>query len=296
MLFSERNGLNITKELQIASMDKTLRIRLWNCLDNTLLHFVEGRRGYSRQGSGDPKYIWQLFKKMWDEYFERPLHEFPVWFKDGKNTDSTYIILFAYVQNSQWYRVFDFFEWILRQLIKDLPNRAYNKKHLNRLNKRVNEVLRAQRSVFRLLEGKFIQLVEPIELEEVEQVFRTDIDIVKEHLTKAVAFFSDRENPDYKNSIKESISAVEAICKYLLKDEKIKGNPTLKDCLKELRKRPDIHQTFITAVDKFYAYTNGEEGIRHSNKEDGGKVTESEARFSLVTCSAIVNYLLDRGA
>lgn len=35
------------------------------------------------------------------------------------------------------------------------------------------------------------------------------------HLTKALSLLSDRNKPDYRNSIKESISAVEATCKSL---------------------------------------------------------------------------------
>ena len=35
---------------------------------------------------------------------------------------------------------------------------------------------------------------------------------VNTHIKKALSLYSDRKNPDYENSIKESISAVEAMC------------------------------------------------------------------------------------
>jgi hypothetical protein len=49
----------------------------------------------------------------------------------------------------------------------------------------------------------------------VEAAAATQEDAVSEHLNTAIGFLSDRKNPDYRNSIKESISAVESLMKIL---------------------------------------------------------------------------------
>jgi hypothetical protein len=47
----------------------------------------------------------------------------------------------------------------------------------------------------------------------VEAAAATEEDAVSEHLNTAIGFLSDRKNPHYRNSIKESISAVESLMK-----------------------------------------------------------------------------------
>lgn len=94
---------------------------------------------------------------------------------------------------------------------------------------------------------------------------------------------------DYHNSIKESISAVEALCRGKT------GENTLGKALNQLeKKRVVIPKLLKTAFEKLYAYTNQEDtGIRHSLMDDDGTYTPiaDEAIFMLVSCSAFVNYL-----
>jgi len=94
---------------------------------------------------------------------------------------------------------------------------------------------------------------------------------------------SDRNKPDYRNSIKESISAVEYIV------GKITGKHTLGNGLKKLGKV--IPKTLKVAFEKLYAYTNDVGGIRHALNDAKENVTFKEAKFMLVVCSAFINYL-----
>lgn len=111
-----------------------------------------------------------------------------------------------------------------------------------------------------------------------------------EHLSKANKFLADRENPDYENSIKESISAVEAICEIITG---IKGKEaTLGNMLKKLETNGvKIHQGLKTAFNILYGYTSDANGIRHAGDIGGKSSTFEEAKFMLVACSAFVNYL-----
>lgn len=97
---------------------------------------------------------------------------------------------------------------------------------------------------------------------------------------------SDRENPDYENSIKESISAVEAMC-----NEIVGKKSTLGEALKQLKKENKIHPSLESAFEKLYGYTSDASGIRHAGQMDGKNSTFEEAKFMLVACSGFVNYL-----
>ncbi|MBC8320129.1 MAG: hypothetical protein H8E34_05345 [Bacteroidetes bacterium] len=105
-----------------------------------------------------------------------------------------------------------------------------------------------------------------------------------------MSLLSDRKNPDYRNSIKESISAIESLCKILVGD----NSKTLGKALKELRKKFEIPPSLLKAFDAIYGYTSSEGGIRHSLLEDDITVGLEEARFMLVACSAFTNYLISK--
>ncbi|MDR2251684.1 MAG: hypothetical protein LBD98_02470, partial [Endomicrobium sp.] len=98
----------------------------------------------------------------------------------------------------------------------------------------------------------------------------------------------DGKEPDFRNSIKESISAVE----YVVRD--ITGASTLGDGLNKLEKKGiKINVCLKEAFDKLYAYTNSEDGIRHANMNNNN-VSFDEAKFMLVVCSSFINYITSK--
>ena len=103
---------------------------------------------------------------------------------------------------------------------------------------------------------------------------------------------SDRTSPDYRNSIKESISAVEAACQIITGDQKA----TLGQAVKKLEgSGVELHPAFRDALSKMYGYTNDASGIRHALLDES-TLDADDARFMLVTCSAFVNYLKAKAA
>ena len=97
-----------------------------------------------------------------------------------------------------------------------------------------------------------------------------------------------QEKPDYPNSIKESISAIEALAKILL------NNPsaTLPQLLKTSKEKFNLHQALIDALRKIYAYAGDESGVRHSFKVKGEKTDQTNAIFILTICSAFVTLIV----
>ena len=139
---------------------------------------------------------------------------------------------------------------------------------------------------YRFVNGVIAQITSDIEIAQIEEAVALKDNKVDEHINKALALLSDRNNPDYENSIKESISAVEAMC-----NEITGKRSTLGDTLKQVKKNSTIHPSLEKAFEKLYGYTSDASGIRHSGQIDGPKATFDEAKFMLVVCSGFVNYL-----
>jgi hypothetical protein len=97
---------------------------------------------------------------------------------------------------------------------------------------------------------------------------------VRLHLEAVLRMLSDRAKPDYRNSIKESISAVEAACRLATGDK----SATLGKALKQI---PHLHPALEKGFLAIYGYTSDHSGIRHSLL---GEATNdyAEAKFMLV--------------
>jgi len=106
-------------------------------------------------------------------------------------------------------------------------------------------------------------------------------------LRTSIEYFSNRENPDYRNTIKEAISAVEALCVIITGDKKAK----LGQALSNIEKKFKIHGALKNAFSSLYGYSSDSGGIRHSLLEDDISVSFEDAKFMLVSCSAFINYL-----
>lgn len=107
------------------------------------------------------------------------------------------------------------------------------------------------------------------------------------HLSTALSLLSDRKSPDYRNSIKESISAVESISKIIAGDRKAE----LGKALKVLSDKIGLHNGLKAGFSSIYGYTSDEGGIRHA-MSDEKEIYFEDAKYMLVACSAFVNYLI----
>jgi hypothetical protein len=91
--------------------------------------------------------------------------------------------------------------------------------------------------------------------------------------------------------MKESISAVEAICKLITGDPKAK----LGQALNEIEKKTGLHPALKKAFTSLYDYTSDAQGIRHALKDESNLYFE-DAKFMLVSCSAFINYLMTKSS
>ena len=85
-------------------------------------------------------------------------------------------------------------------------------------------------SAWRVVGNQVTRLTSPVEIETVEaaQVFGGKYKPVATHISTALKHLSDRRSPDYRNSIKEAISAVESMCCIMTNDPKAKLGDAVK--------------------------------------------------------------------
>lgn len=267
--FSEREGIIVPKKiLQIEEIDDDLRNSLWNAIklgywDRIILN------NYHHSPEVDI-----LLKKIWIFYFKNRLDEIPGDFYHFNQK------LKKFFFNAKWYEVYDFVEF--------LPN-TFTEENINtQFIKLVNSFLEKELSGYRFVDKKLVGITSEVEISSIENALRNESinSYVKKHLAQALSLLSNRENPDYRNSIKESISAVESYFNFKLDD----NNITLGQALKKI---DNIHPSLIKGFSNIYGYTSSADGIRHGLLEED-KLQQEDASFMLIACSAFINYLTQK--
>jgi hypothetical protein len=252
MRFSQRHGhVAVRSAIQLEGLDDAARTEIWNMI-------------YSLIFDGSERYqIDYLFRPIWAFTFER----------DADDYENIYID--RHVKNlvkvGAWYEVYDLIEAIYP--------------HHDSFAEYINRVLESVRSGYRVVDGKVAPISTDEEIAEVERAIATDHSGVSHHFTRALELFADREAPDYANSIKESVSAVES------KTRDLTGKTTLGAALDEIKKAGIFtHPALIDGWKKIYGWVSDSDGVRHGG-EQVPAVDQNLARYMLVTCSAFVNLL-----
>lgn len=249
------------KDLQKDEIDQELRNRLWNALKVFYWDNYErsGTRSYVQHSNFEG-----LCFAYWHRFFKWPLDEMPGWFSDVRAILREQFFAFS------WYRVYDFIEFTI-----DNGQFSFARK----FPEVCNQILEEENAAYRLIDGQVIQITSPVEIQTIEDLLAKSGPFpgVRVHISAALKLLSDRENPDYRNSIKESISAVESACQTLVGDEKA----TLGAALKVLEAHMELHSAFKAGLSNLYGYTSDAAGIRHAILEES-KLTFSDAKFMLV--------------
>lgn len=117
---------------------------------------------------------------------------------------------------------------------------------------------------FRFIGGEITQVGSTMEADAVSSAIADSGGVAeaRHSLERAVELLADRQTPDYPNSIKESISAVEAVVK------KVTGEGTLGAGLGKLEAAGlVVHPALKGAWSKMYGWTSDADGIRHAGIE-----------------------------
>lgn len=182
--------------------------------------------------------------------------------------------------------------WIIYELIEIYIEKILEVSEKESFISQINRILEEENSGYRMISEIFVPITNEIELSSVEKTMFSSFDAVEKHMKKALNLYSDCLHPDYENSIKESISAVESMC-CIIVGESGKA-ATLGTTLKKLEKHGIyIHTAMKSAFEKLYGYTSDENGIRHGGIDYKGASSE-DARYMLISCSAFINYLTEQ--
>jgi hypothetical protein len=273
--FAERFGYAPPiADLAESAMPNTLRAGLWDALRFSFLSEP------AKRSVMDSIYSDQFRKfcnKLWFDHFREPIDSIPT---------SPY----SSVQNIRdrffGMKFFDVYRILEFCLALDLQYWAEkSKKNFRDL---CNSVFERERCAFRFSAETLIKISEPEQLHEVSLSISQDKSApLREHIRKASMYYSLTPEPDYRNSIKESISAVEATVAFVV-GRKTTG---ITRPLKSIADKYEIHQALRDGFEKLYAWTSDESGIRH-RLMGNSTVSQDEARYMLVSCSAFSNYLM----
>ncbi|MBY6241284.1 AbiJ-NTD4 domain-containing protein [Methylosinus sp. Sm6] len=267
--FSERHGFKKPKQIQITSLDAETRHSLWN----VCAQFIFINR-YTFLN--DDTRLQRFARDLYAGFYKLPINDIP-------STTSTYIANeLKFFQNAEWFDVFDMIEFICCQLEEE-----YKADFINV----VNFVLEREKSAFRFVGGALAPLSSETDVDEIELAINQNDKFkpVSAHIAAALSLFATKPTADYRNSIKESISAVESAARLITQSP----TATLGDAIKKIDAKHSLHNAFKDGILKIYGYTNDKGGIRHSLTEETN-VDEADARFMLVFCSAFANYLISR--
>lgn len=283
-LFSERYGYTKPSDVLIREdITKEIENSICSCYD-VLDDFL--RRNYS--------YNSETYKQMelylWTDFLNERRNDF---YGDygGHMIVATQVVK---DKKFKWYEKLNLVEmsvkWLYAMSEKDFDLRKITRD----FTILINQEFERHNYAYRFVDKEIIEIVSKEEITAIEHAINKSESNVRLHLQTALNLLAKKPKGDYRNSIKESISAVEAVCRELT------GKNTLGDALDELAKAGvEIPKVLKLGFEKLYGYTNNKEtGIRHALMDNDGAYIPSYAEtiFMMVSCSAFINYLYAKKA
>ncbi|MBR1575548.1 MAG: hypothetical protein IJ654_03760 [Bacteroidales bacterium] len=272
ILFSERNGYAKPSEVlivgdvpqDVANAISSALTRLMQTMDNSIIG------GYTSQAD-------ELGQYIWTHLMGKSLIDYKTAFHDGREAIAGWI----QSMDTEWFRKLDLIEFVLARV----ESATLRERFISELTERFESLGFG----YRILNGCVVDTVSEPELKAIDDAILKSRKAISNHLAKALELHTKRPKGDYVNSIKESISAVEAMVRLDT------GELNFKDAVKALKKKSiQLQPRMEEALIKLYAYTNQPDtGIRHPLMEtDSNYVpTSAESLYMLITCSALVNYV-----
>ena len=265
--FSQRIGIEtIEKPFLYQEVSDRLRIRVWNFIEKELIDI-----------DCNPDFgcscLYGLFENYIVEYRVLRRDEIPRDFNHAKDLFETEIF------KSEWNKFFDFLEFLcayeavrffqfkaseesaVRALLAGEKIETVTISNCEFFSDAFNKILENENSAYRLIGGLVQEITDQNEISEIETAINDNpIQHSKDHLKQALKMMSDRENPDFRNSIKESVSAIESLVKSLLDDDNI----SLSNALAKFEKTKGLHSSHKQGFIKLYGWTSDGDGIRHA--------------------------------
>jgi len=272
MKFSERIGITKAKDsIQLEYIDDDLKNGLWNIFHAYYLDNCKERHIIYSDLHG-------LIIEIWHNFFKKPIDEIPPETRNVKSELRTWFF------GCEWFELYNFIEFCSN-------NDSFD---IEAIIDSYNDILKREVSGYRFVNGLISPITSEVEINEIDEAINDSNDKnligVKTHLENSLKMLSHKSSPDYRNSIKESISAVESISKTLSSTSK----NSLSSALDKIKGKIKLHSALEKGFKQIYGYTSDGDGIRHALMEESNCDFE-DAKYMLVSCSAFVNYLISKG-
>ncbi len=282
--FSDRRKINpLNTEIQINDLDERTRNKIANLL-KTWCDVIK-KSGFEVYFF--KHYLNDVFCQFVDDQMEKSFEYY------YSGAFKTYILKPIIQENySDVLTICEYITGSVSVIFEELQNQGapyYNRIQRIDCEQELNALFEEEFVGYRMIDYEITPITNEVEINEIKTSLDIEFEGCKSHIKKGLSLLSDREKPDYKNSIKESISAVESICQIICKDDKA----TLGKALNKLEESGiKLHRSLKEAFSKLYGYTSDEGGIRHAEGLFESNVSFEDAKFMLVTCCAFVNYLV----
>lgn len=266
--FSERKSIKKFSEVvQTNSLDKRTRNKLYNQVHQLLTN-------------EDNNFKANIVKYIYIEIFSLSVDEIPIdeYGFLGDWEEILGVIKDIFTKN-KYNEVFDFIEGI----INGINYCQYYQYQKECFVKSINSVFLEENVNYRIIGDHITNIINEEQIKSIQATLDNPYNEVSRHYAKAIDQLYRVK--DFDNSIKESISSVEAMCQIITK----KNNAALGEALKLLKDK--IHPAMKSAFEKLYGYTSDANGIRHANGLGEGNSIFEEGKYMLISCSAFVNYL-----
>jgi len=267
--FSKRYGYKqMSHVIQHESADQNLRLSVWNYFNN--LVWCRWSKGASAGNKTESEW---LMRFLWTEHLKWDADDLKPSTFSLDDSQPGYTRLKKHVMECEWFEFYDLLEFICQKTTYGGAGHA----------DQINKLLEREGGAYRIL-GKYVTpIIETNEIKAVDEAVSIAADPVRIHLEAALGLLSDRTTPDFRNSIKESISAVESVVRLNTGESSVGISNALK-------KLPGLHPALREALSKLYGFTSDSDGIRHALMDEP-TVTYEDAKFMLVVCSAFTSYL-----
>jgi hypothetical protein len=273
--FSERIGARPKpQQIQLESMNAELKNSLWN---EILERFGGQRSNWIRAAQFLGKY-----------HFKIPVDGIP------QSEDRAQIWIREEFFGAKWDGAYDMVEFMVCN-VDDIcnpptPYRSYYTDQMLSFLQSVNRVLERELSGYRFVRGILVPVSDKAEIQAIEEASSQSaagVPGAHEHIDAALRLLGQKPTPDYRNSIKESISAVEAVVNVVSGS----GGNGVADALEQIATHVEIHGALKAALKQLYGFSSDADGVRHAIM-DQTTLGYDEAKFMLVACAAFVNFIL----
>ena len=280
--FSDRNNINpLSKTMQFTEFSKETRICIWNILYEYINRYLE-QYNSNREA-----------KEALCNVFASELLNLPI---DEHNSYERVVgLIKEIIMDYSYDQVLDVIEFVGKCIpIKDknLANYGFNYNEYYQSPKRMtpedmfNPLFEQEYIGYRFINDQIVSITNESEIAEIKNSLNTPYEKVNGFMEKALSFLSEKEK-DFKNSIKESVSALECLCSTLSGE-----NGTLGSLVSKLEQTYCIHPALTESIKKLYGFASDESGVRHGNNGAIHNVTFAEANLVLIICSGLINYFV----